>query len=162
MSFESYVLVWHTRYAKPVLQRFCSCDTLTQERKSHHAQITHLQFQIRIKQHTPGLKLSTLSFKDLLLKTHFFLTYRIGSKCLFVAFTVLRSLVPITGPKLYFLLLCSFCISMRSGLHTGQRNGSGVWVPRFNIYIISLISHAHNLGKDSQALQVSARTSVDG
>lgn len=119
VAYESYVLVWHTGYAKPVLQKFCPCDTLTQERKSHHAQITHLQFQIRIKQHTPGLKLSTLSFKDLLLKTYFFLTYRTGSKCLFVAFTVLRCPVPFTCPKLYFLLLCSFRIPICSGLYTG-------------------------------------------
>lgn len=88
--------------------------------RATHAQITDLQFQIRIKPQIPGLKLSTLSFKDLLFRTfYFFLTYRIGSKCLFVAFTILHSLVPIICPKLYFLLLCSFRIPMCSGLSTG-------------------------------------------
>lgn len=76
-----------------------------------------------------------------------------------MAFKILHSLVPIIFPKLYFFLLSSFCSLVRFGLTWGW--GEQLWSlsAQVHICVISAISYMYNLGKVTESLKVSARTS---
>lgn len=116
-----------------------------EERVSIHK--SHTQFQIRTKRQSTRLKLSTLSFKDLLFQTwYFFLTYRIRSKCLFMAFKIRHSLVPIIFPKLYFCFPHS-AFSYAWVWHGVGENSSEVWVPRFTSVSLQSLAVCTTLGK---------------